>query len=62
MDFPGDIPMTGSDMRNFNTTGLALENLTLHSLKFFDLHGNPVSSSSSWIEKLKACLPWTRIQ
>jgi Leucine-rich repeat (LRR) protein len=48
-------------MRECNINEIPLENLTLHSLKFLDLTRNPISESSTWKKKLKACLPGTSI-
>jgi Leucine-rich repeat (LRR) protein len=49
------------DMMESNISEIPLENLTLHSLKFLELSRNPVSESSTWKKKLKACLPGTSI-
>ena len=49
------------DMAESNINEIPLENLTLHSLKFLTLSKNPISDSSTWKKKLKACLPGTSI-
>ncbi len=48
-------------MRECNINEIPLENLTLHSLEFLELSKNPVSESSTWKKKLKACFAGTSI-